>query len=85
MRLALAFVGVVVSVPPLIFFWIGSQTFVRQLERLLAIFVTVETGALLVLSITLLFAPSVQRLQAILLIATIGTVAAILIGYRLLR
>jgi hypothetical protein len=85
LRFVLAIVGVLVSVPLLVFFWIGTQTFVRQLERLLAFLVTIETGALLVLSIALLFTPSVQRLQAAFLIASIATVAAILIAYRLFR
>jgi len=43
------------------------------------------TGGLLVLSVSLFFTPSVQRLQAILLGATIIAVAALLVAYRLLK
>ena len=85
MRFVAAIIGILVSLPPLIFFWIGTQTFLRPLERLLAALVTAEAGALLILSAALLFTPSVQRLQAILLIATIVTVSLTLVVNRLVR
>jgi hypothetical protein len=85
LRLVAAIAGILVSVPPLIFFWIGGQTFIRPLERALAVAVTVETGALFLVSIALLFTSSLQRLQGILLITTMATVAIILGAYRLLR
>lgn len=85
MRFVAAIAGVLVSIPPLVFFWIGARTFVRPPERLLAIAVTIETGALLFLSLALLFTPSLQRLQGILLSATVATVAIILVANRWLR
>jgi hypothetical protein len=85
MRFVAAIAGIVVSVPPLLFFWIGTQTFLRPLERALAFAMTLETGALLVLSVALLFTPSVQRIQVILLIVTVATVALILAAIRVLR
>jgi hypothetical protein len=85
MRFVAAIAGVLVSVPPLIFFWISTRTFVRPPERALAIAVTIEAGALLLLSLALLFTPSLQRLQGILLLATIATIAIILAANRLLR
>jgi hypothetical protein len=84
-RFVLAIAGILVSVPPLIFFWIGTQTFARHSEKLLAFVMMVGTGALLALSIVLFFVPSVQRLQAVLLIATIVTSALILMADRLFR
>ena len=85
MRFVAAIAGILLSLPPLIFFWIGAQTFLRPLERALAVAVSLETGALLLVSIALLFTPSVQRIQLVLLIATIATVALVLLAYRLLR
>jgi hypothetical protein len=84
-RFVLALAGILVSVPPLFFFWIGSQRFIRRLKRALAIAVTLETGVLLLLSLALLFTPAVARSQAILLISTVATIAVILLAYRLLR
>ena len=54
MRFVAAIAGILVSVPPLIFFRIGTRTFVRPPERALAIAVTIEAGALLLLSLALL-------------------------------
>lgn len=85
MRFVAAIAGIVLSVPSLIFFWIGTQTFVRLSERALAIAMTLETGALLGLSVALLFTPAVQRVQTLLLLSTLVTVVLILAGYRLLR
>ena len=85
MRSVAAIAGVILSVPPLIFFWIGTQTFTRLSERVLAIAMTIETGALLILSVALLFTPAVQRLQTLLLLSTLVTIVLILAGYRLLR
>ena len=85
MRFIAAIAGVILSVPPLIFFWIGTQTFTRLSERVLAIAMTIETGALLILSVALLFTPAVQRLQTLLLLSTPVTIVLILAGYRLLR
>lgn len=85
MRFVAAIVGMLVSVPPLIFFWIGAQTFIRQKERALAVAVAVETGALLLLSIALLFTASVQLLQFLLLLATLATIVGLLIAYRLFK
>jgi hypothetical protein len=84
-RFVLAIAGILVSVPPLIFFWIGTQTFARHSEKALAVVMTVETGVLLVLSIALFFAPSVQRLQAVLLLATIAISALILMAHRFFK
>ena len=85
MRLVAAVAGFVLSVPPLIFFWIGSQTFLRFWEKALAMAVTVETAALLALSVALFFTPTVHRIQALLLVATFVTVVFILAGYHLLK
>ena len=85
MRFVAAITGIVVSVPPLVFFWIGTQTFLRSSEKLLALAVTLETAALLALSVALLFTPAVQRLQVVVLLATLVTVALIFAGYRLIR
>jgi hypothetical protein len=85
LRFVTALAGILVSVPPVIFFWIGTQTFIRPLERVLALVVTIEAGALLLLSVTLIFTPSVQRAQIFLLLATGTTVIAIVVADRLLR
>jgi hypothetical protein len=85
MRFVAAIAGIILSIPLLIFFWIGTQTFMRSSERALAMAVTLETAALLALSVALLFTPSVQRVQAVLVLATLVTIALIMAGYRLLR
>ena len=82
MRFVAAIAGVLVSVPPLIFVWVGAQTFVRSLERGLAFAMMVATFALLGLSVALLFTPAVQRLQGMLLLATIATLTVALVVYR---
>jgi len=71
MRLIAAIAGILTAVPPLVFFWIGTQTFLRPLERALSLVVTTETAALLLVSVAMLVTPSVQPLQAILLAATV--------------
>ena len=78
MRALLVIAGIVLSVPSLIFFWIGTQTFIRSHERLLAVALTLETGALLALSIALIFSPSVQRAQSLLLLATLASLAIVI-------
>ena len=83
MRVVAAIAGILVGLPTLIFFWIGTQTFVRPLEKALAYAVTFETGALLLLSLMLLFTASVQRPQAVLLGTSVVTIAVILIAHRL--
>ena len=85
MRFVAAFAGLIVSIPPLIFFWVGAQTFVKHVERGLAFAMVIETAAMLALWVGLLFTPSVQRLQATLLIATVVAVILILVGYHLSR
>lgn len=85
MRFVTGLVGLAVSIPPLIFFWIGTKTFIRPWEKALAFVVTAETGALLLVSIALLFTPTLQRLQGTLLIASVLTVAAIVMAYRLIK
>jgi hypothetical protein len=85
MRFVTAVAGVLIAVLPLIFFWVGAQTFLRPLERTLAFAMVVETGALLLLSLALFFTPSVQRIQAIVLFATIASTGLILVAHRLLR
>jgi len=85
LRFVAAIAGVFLSVPPLLFFWIGTQTFTRSSERLLALAVTLETAALLALSLASFFTPAVHRVQAYLLLATFVTVAVILAGHDLLR
>jgi hypothetical protein len=84
-RFVTALAGIIVYIPPAIFFWIGTQTFIRPLERVLALVVTLKAGALLLLSVALIFTPFVQRAQAFLLLATGTTVIAILVAHRLLR
>jgi hypothetical protein len=78
MRFVVAILGILLSLPPLLFFWIGSQTFIRRGEHRLAVAVTIESSALLALSIASLFTPSIQRIQLAVLIATVATVAAVL-------
>ena len=78
MRFVIAMIGILASLPTLIFSWVGTQTFGNPSERALAVGVTILSGTLLLLSATLLFAPSVQRLQVIVLIATIVIVGMIL-------
>jgi hypothetical protein len=82
MRFVAAILGILVSIPPLLFFWIGAQTFIRPGERALAVAVTFETGALLALSIALLCTSSVERIQLVILIATIATVGVVAIWAR---
>ena len=55
-----------------------TQTFIRSHERLLAVALTLETGALLALSIALIFSPSVQRAQSLLLLATLASLAIVI-------
>lgn len=78
MRIVMAIAGILLSTPALIFFWIGSQTFLRTHERLLAVALTVETAALLALSIGLLFTSSLLRIQAVLLGLTLVSIIAVL-------
>lgn len=82
MRAILAALGILISAPLMLFFWIGTQTFVREHEHLLAVAMTLLTGLLLALSITLIFSASVQRIQAILLAVTVAMLAML---YVLLR
>jgi hypothetical protein len=82
MRFVLAIFGMLIGTPPLLFFWIGSQTFVRPRERQLAIMVTCETAALIALSAALLFTPSVEPIQIVVLIVTIATLGAVWIVAR---
>jgi hypothetical protein len=79
MRIVMAIAGILLSTPALIFFWIGSQTFLRTPERLLAVALTVETAALLALSVGLLFTPSLLRLQALLLGLTLASLVVVII------
>lgn len=72
-RISLVAAGLVVSVPTLLFFWVGSRTFIRARERWLAVAMAAGAGLLLVLSIGLIFDASVQRVQLILLVAFFGT------------
>lgn len=85
MRFIAAIAGILLSLPPLIFFWIGAQTFIRKGERLLATGVAIETFALLAASVALLFTPAVQRVQVLLLLMTVVTLIAVLVGLRLLK
>ena len=85
MRFIAAIAGILLSLPPLIFFWIGAQTFIKTGERLLATAIAIETFALLALSIALLFTPAVQRVQILLLLATVATLVAVFGALRLLR
>src|SRR3954469_10141443 len=78
MRFVVAILGILVSIPPLLFFWIGSQTFVRPGERRLAVAMTIESVALLALSIASLFTPAVEPIQLAVLVATIATLGAAL-------
>lgn len=75
MRAVLAVLGILLSAPALFFFWIATQTFIRLPERLLAYVLTLTTSLLLGLSVVLIFNPAVQRVQIILLAATIATLA----------
>ena len=85
MRFVAGIAGILLGVPPFIFFSIGARTFNRTLEKALAVGVTLETGALLLLSVALFFTPSVQRVQAAFLFATLITMTAILLAHRFLR
>jgi hypothetical protein len=76
-RFVTAVVGFVLSILPLIFFWIGVHTFTRPIERGLAFGMVILTGALFILSLALLFTPSVQRLQSLVLLLTIVAVTGI--------
>jgi len=78
MRFVVAVAGILVSVPPLLFFGIGTQTFIRSSEKALAVGVTALSCALLTFSVMLLFTASVQRFQVILLIATVAVVGVVL-------
>jgi hypothetical protein len=78
MRFIAAIAGTLVSILPLIFFWVGSSTFIRPAEQLLARVMVGLSGGLLIASLALFFTPVVQRVQAFLLAATIVAVAAIL-------
>ena len=75
MRAILAALGILISAPVLLFFWVGTQTFVREHERLLAVAMTFLAGLLLVCSITLIFSASVQRIQSLLLAVTVAILA----------
>jgi hypothetical protein len=75
MRAILAALGILISAPVLLFFWVGTQTFVREHERLLAVAMTFLAGLLLVCSITLIFSASVQRIQSVLLAVTVAILA----------
>ena len=83
MRAILATLGILVGAPILLFFWIGTQTFVRENERLLAIAITALTVGLLVLSLALIFTASVQRIQSVVLAITVFLLAVIYAAYRL--
>jgi len=85
MRFVAAMIGILVGVPPFLFFWVGAQTFIRSPEKVLAVVVAAQSGALLLLSATLFFTPSVQRLQGMLLIVTVATIGIIFAAYRALR
>ena len=85
MRFIAAIAGILISILPLIFFWVGAQTFNRPQEKALAMIMVILSGALLLASGSLLFSPSMQRLQWVLLAATIIAVAAILVLHRTLR
>jgi hypothetical protein len=83
MRALAAIAGILLSGPTLLFFWIGAQTFIRPHERILAIAMTIEAGALLALSIGLVFTPALQRIQAVLLGTTLLSLVIIFGIYRL--
>ena len=85
MRLVAAIAGILVSIPPLLFAWVGTQTFIRPRERKVAAVVTAQTGALLLMSLGLLLSPYVQIPQAILLVVTVATSAFILKNPRFLE
>jgi hypothetical protein len=78
MRVIAAIAGILLSVPPLIFFWIGAQTFIKAGERRLATVIAIETFALLAVSIALFFAPAVQPFQLLLLLTTVLSLAAVI-------
>jgi len=68
--------GLLLAMPTLLFFWIGAQTFIRPLERMLAVTLATQAAALLALSLILVFTPVAQRMQAVLL----GTTTLSLLG-----
>lgn len=82
MRAILATLDVLVGAPILLFLWIGTQTFVREHERLLAIAMSALTVGLLVLSLALFFTASVQRIQSVVLAITVFLLAVIYAAYR---
>ncbi len=81
-RALMAIAGILLSGPTLIFFWIGTQTFTRIHERLLAVALTIAAGALLALSLGLIFTPTAQRLQSVLLGTTLFLLAIVFVIYR---
>ena len=82
MRFVAGILGILVSMPSLLFFGIGAQTFGRPLEKALATGVTLLSGALLLLSAAVFFSASIQRVQVFVLIATVVIVGATLITAR---
>jgi hypothetical protein len=82
MRAILAVLGILLSAPALLFFWVGTQTFIRLSERLLANVLALATGLLLGLSVVLIFNPAVQRVQIILLAATIAMLAGMFMLFK---
>ncbi len=75
MRWLLALTGLLIGMPAFLFFWIGSQTFIKPHERILATVISVETAALIALSVALLFTAGVQRAQGLLLTLVIVSLA----------
>jgi hypothetical protein len=85
LRWLLALMGLLIGTPAFLFFWIGSQTFVKSHERFLAMAISVETAALLAFSVTLLFTAGVQRAQALLLALVVASLAIMLAIARLAK
>ncbi|MFL9842487.1 hypothetical protein ABS767_16070 [Sphingomonas sp. ST-64] len=82
MRFVAAIVGILISIPPLIFFGVGAQTFIRRSEKIVAMVVTAESLALLIVSAMLLFTGSVQRVQGGLLALTLATIFFVVVFSR---
>ena len=69
MRFLVAFAGIVLSLPFAVFFRVGSRTFLRAGEKAFAALMLAGALALLGLSVSALFAPSLARANLIGVVA----------------
>jgi hypothetical protein len=71
MRALLVIAGMIVGAPTFIFFSIGSQTFIRKDEQLMAAAMAPLSGLLLVFSFILIFYRSIMPVQFMFLVGVI--------------